>query len=192
MSDDAKVVLVDQIEPLILTIRGQNVLLDSDLAGVYGVPTKRLNEQVRRNRDRFPGDFMFQLATEEKAEVVRKLRPPQEAQVFPAAAPRLHRARRHHGSDGPELPAGAVEVSVFVVRAFVKLRAAGVGSQGAGGQTDQLEKKVGGHDDTIRQLVASIRQPRLRLSPRPGPAGSASRCRSRSRSDPESKKSRHP
>ena len=64
------VVLVDQIEPLILTIRGQKVLLDSDLADLYGVTTKRLNEQVRRNRKRFPADFMFRLTDDEKAEVV--------------------------------------------------------------------------------------------------------------------------
>ena len=49
------------IEPLILTLRGQRVILDSDLAGIYGVPTKRLNEQVKRNADRFPEDFMFEL-----------------------------------------------------------------------------------------------------------------------------------
>src|SRR6266480_3742838 len=64
-SAKAKLVLVDQIEPLILTIRGQKVLLDKDLAALYDVPTKRLNEQVRRNRERFPEDFMFQLAKEE-------------------------------------------------------------------------------------------------------------------------------
>lgn len=59
-----QIVLVDQIEPLILTIRDQKVLLDSDLARLYGVPIKRLNEQVRRNRSRFPGDFLFQLTTD--------------------------------------------------------------------------------------------------------------------------------
>ena len=70
MANDAKIVLVDRIEPLIQTIRGQNVILDHDLAALYGVPTKRLNEQVRRNRERFPDDFLFQLTAEEKAEVV--------------------------------------------------------------------------------------------------------------------------
>jgi hypothetical protein len=49
------------IESLILTIRGRKVMLDADLAELYGVPTKRLNEQVKRNADRFPKDFMFQL-----------------------------------------------------------------------------------------------------------------------------------
>ena len=55
----------ESIAALIITVRGQKVLLDSDLAALYGVPTKRFNEQVKRNRDRFPEDFMFQLAQEE-------------------------------------------------------------------------------------------------------------------------------
>jgi len=53
------------IEPLILTLRGQRVILDADLAEIYGVPTKRLNEQIKRNADRFPEDFMFQLTAQE-------------------------------------------------------------------------------------------------------------------------------
>lgn len=73
------------IEPLILTLREQKVILDSDLAFLYGVPTKRLNEQVKRNLTRFPADFVFQLTPDEKAEVVancdhpHRLRLPLEA-----------------------------------------------------------------------------------------------------------------
>jgi len=54
------------LDPLILSIRGQKVILDADLAALYGVPTKRLNEQVKRNAERFPSDFVFQLSSEEK------------------------------------------------------------------------------------------------------------------------------
>ena len=61
---------IDMIERKILLIRGEKVMLDVDLAALYGVTTKRLNEQVKRNRERFPNDFMFQLTEEEKAEVV--------------------------------------------------------------------------------------------------------------------------
>jgi hypothetical protein len=61
---------IEQIQQLILLIRGEKVMLDSDLAKLYGVSTKRLNEQVKRNRDRFPQDFMFQL-NPEVAEVLR-------------------------------------------------------------------------------------------------------------------------
>ena len=56
----------------ILTVRGERVIIDRDLADLYGVSTKRLNEQVKRNRERFPDDFMFQLSKDEKAEVVAK------------------------------------------------------------------------------------------------------------------------
>lgn len=65
MTDDTKLILVDQIEPLIREIRGHKVMLDSDLAALYGVPTKRLNEQVQRNLTRFPDDFMFRLTSDE-------------------------------------------------------------------------------------------------------------------------------
>lgn len=60
----------ERIESRILLLRGLKVMLDSDLAELYGVPTKRLNEQVKRNRGRFPTDFMFQLTTKEKRQVV--------------------------------------------------------------------------------------------------------------------------
>ena len=64
------IVPVERVERTILLIRSQKVILDSDLSKLYGVTTKRLNQQVKRNSDRFPEDFMFQLTTKEKAEVV--------------------------------------------------------------------------------------------------------------------------
>src|SRR5437867_407312 len=70
MTREATPIPVDRIERLILFIRGEKVMLDADLARLYGVSTKRLNEQVKRNRERFPKRFMFQLTTDEKAEVV--------------------------------------------------------------------------------------------------------------------------
>ena len=63
---------MEKIQQSILLIRGKRVMLDADLAQLYGVSTKRLNEQVKRNRDRFPEDFMFQLTVAEKTEVVAK------------------------------------------------------------------------------------------------------------------------
>jgi hypothetical protein len=70
MGRKTSVVPVERIEQRILVFRGQKVILDADLADLYGVTTKRLNEQARRNRGRFPEDFMFQLTAKEKAEVV--------------------------------------------------------------------------------------------------------------------------
>src|SRR4051794_31879565 len=65
MAEKRSIVLIDQIEPLILEIREQKILLDKDLAAIYGVETKALNRAVKRNRDRFPADFVFQLTEEE-------------------------------------------------------------------------------------------------------------------------------
>ncbi len=70
MADKKSIVPEERIEHSILLIRGEKVILDADLAVLYGVTTKRLNEQVKRNRNRFPEDFMFQLTVNEKAEVV--------------------------------------------------------------------------------------------------------------------------
>lgn len=74
MANEQEIVLVEQIEPRILAIRGQKVMLDADLAELYGVTTKRLNEQVRRNPKRFPEDFAFQLTPEEWKELPRRSR----------------------------------------------------------------------------------------------------------------------
>lgn len=113
--------LVMPLERRILLIRGYKVMLDLDLALVYGVPTKRLNEQVKRNRDRFPEDFMFQLIPEEKEQVV-------------AFCDHLHRLKfspqapyafTEHGAlmlaSVLSSPA-AVQASIQVVRAFVRFR----------------------------------------------------------------------
>ena len=70
MSDSEQMVEMDSVELLILVLRGKRVILDADLARLYGVTTARLNEQVRRNADRFPPDFMFRLSPDEKEEVI--------------------------------------------------------------------------------------------------------------------------
>jgi hypothetical protein len=96
-------------------------MLDTDLARLYGVSTKRLNEQVKRNRDRFPDDFMFQLTPDEKAEVVANCDHLQRLKFSPA----LPYAFTEHGAimvASVLNTSRAIEVSVYVVRAFVKLR----------------------------------------------------------------------
>ena len=67
---DSALIPAEVISSRILLIRGERIMLDADLATLYGVETKRLNEQVRRNKERFPADFMFQLNAEERKEVV--------------------------------------------------------------------------------------------------------------------------
>ncbi len=88
-----QIVLVDQVEPRILLIRGQKVLLDKDLAELYGVTTKRLNQQVRRNRHRFPEDFLFQLAIQETAAL--------RSQIATSKPGRGGRRYRQHTKNSP-------------------------------------------------------------------------------------------
>src|ERR1035441_6669473 len=115
--------MAPDIDSLIVELRGQRVILDADLATIYGVSTKRLNEQVKRNEDRFPPDFAFQLTAAEKAEVVANCDHLARLKFSPV----LPRAFTEHGAimaatvlNSPR----AVQMSVFVVRAFVKMRAA--------------------------------------------------------------------
>jgi len=159
MADHTKLILVDQIEPLIRSIRGQKVLLDRDLAELYAVTTKRLNQQVTRNRERFPQDFMFQLTIDEN----EALRLQNATLKVGRGQHRKYRpyAFTEHGAimaatvlNSPR----AVEVSVFVVRAFLKLRELVAGHKELARKLAELEAKVGVHDKAIAQLIDAIRQ----------------------------------
>lgn len=150
-------VKIKQIQQLILLIRGKKVMLDADLARLYGVPTKRLNEQVKRNRDRFPQDFMFQISAEEKTEVVAKCDHLAKLKFSPTHP----YAFTEHGAimlaavlNTPR----AIEVSVFVVRAFVRLRDILSTHKALAGRLAELESKIETHDEAIRSLVSAIRQ----------------------------------
>jgi hypothetical protein len=117
----SKLLPVGQIAQRILWVRERKVILDADLAELYGTQTKRLNEQVKRNRGRFPDDFLFQLTAREKSEVVANCDHLDRLKY----SPRLPYAFTEHGAlmvaavlNTPR----AVDVSIYVVRAFVKLR----------------------------------------------------------------------
>jgi len=121
MTDKQPLITMANIETKILLIRGQKVMLDADLAELYGVETKRLNEQMRRNIERFPKDFMFRLTAEEKAEVVANC--DHLAQL--KYSPTLPYAFTEHGAlmlGNVLKSARAIEVSLMVVRTFVQLR----------------------------------------------------------------------
>jgi hypothetical protein len=111
----------EKIDRSILLIRGQKVMLDSDLAVIYGISTSRLNEQVKRNKDRFPDDFMFQLSDGEKIEVIANCDHLQKLK-FSRTNPY---AFTEHGTimlaSVLNTPI-AIQASVLIVRAFVKLR----------------------------------------------------------------------
>lgn len=160
---DAGLVPVERITHSILIVRGQRVLLDSEIAALYGVTTKRLNEQVKRNSDRFPADFMFRLARAE-VEVLNR------SQI--ATGSQKHRDPRfppfaftEHGAimaatilNSPQ----AVEMSLYVVRAFVKLRELLASNQELARRLDELEARItrqfATHDQAITGILKTIRE----------------------------------
>jgi len=147
----------DDIERRILTIRGQPVILDSDLAELYGVETKALNQAVRRNKDRFPLDFLFQLTDAEKKKVVTDCDHLSKLKY----SPYLPLAFTEHGAIMAANVLNsqrAIEVSVFVVRAFVRLRGILATHKELTRKLDELERKVGEHDEAIQSIIAAIRQ----------------------------------
>ena len=151
------VVPVERVTQSILLLRGQKVILDADLAALYGVKTKRLNEQVRRNQDRFPTDFMFQLTDVEKAGVVANCDHLRRLKFSPV----LPNAFTEHGAimaastlNTPR----AVEMSVFVVRAFVRLRQLMASNADLARKLSALERKYDAQFkvvfDAIRELMS--------------------------------------
>ena len=153
----------ERIERSILLIRGQKVLLDSDLASLYGVTTKRLNEQVKRNTGRFPVDFMFQLNAEEHDAL--------RSQIATLKTGRgQHRKYRpyvftEHGAimaanvlNSPR----AIEMSVYVVRAFVRLREVLATHKDLARKLEELEKK---YDAQFKIVFDAIRE---LMTPPPG------------------------
>jgi hypothetical protein len=157
MAGKNNLIAAESIEAKILLIRGLKVMLDADLAELYGVETKRLNEQVRRNSDRFPEDFMFRLTAEEKAEVVANCDHLAKLKYSPS----LPYAFTEHGTIMAANVINshrAVEISVHVVRAFVRLRDLVSTHKELSHKLDELERKVSSHDQAIAGLINAIRQ----------------------------------
>jgi len=150
-------VRVEDIERRIHTVRGQKVMLDADLAELYGVEVKRLNEQVRRNRDRFPAEFMFQLSTQEFAHLKS------QRAGSPGWGGRRHPPHvfTEHGAVMLATvlnSSAAVAMSIQVVKAFVLMRRmVGVASQLAR-KLDALERKMLEHDRNFAVVFEAIRQ----------------------------------
>jgi hypothetical protein len=175
MKTKTSVIPRQPVENLICTIRGQRVILDSDLAQVYGVPTKRLNEAVRRNLDRFPADFAFQLVKNE-AEEFRRSR----SQI--ATMKRGHNIKylpRAFTEYGAIMAANvlnslrAVQMSVFVVRAFVKMRQVLAQNVQLAEKLAELERRLTGrldvHEKAIVHILDEIKKLMEPLPPQPEP-----------------------
>ena len=166
MASKSAVIRVGKIEERILLIRGDKVIIDADLAEFYGTSTKRLNEQMKRNKNRFPEDFVFQLTADEKSEVVAKC----DHLANLKYSKTLPYAFTEHGAlmaAGVLNTPRAVEVSVFVVRAFVKLRRSIAEHKELVKTLSQLERKLMQHDEQIMTLMQAIRQ---LMNPKPIPA----------------------
>lgn len=172
------------LDSLILTIRNQKVILDADLAGIYGVPTKVLNQAIKRNADRFPHDFMFQLKSGEwhnlKSQFVTSSS--EHAENQPDALNRsqiVTGSQKHRGTlpyaftehgalmaanvlNSPE----AVKMSVYVVRAFIKQRELLMAQSDVLKKLAKMDAKLLQHDDALRVIWQEL-QPLL--TPPPGP-----------------------
>jgi hypothetical protein len=164
---EKSIVPVGHIERTILVLRGHRVLLDADLSALYGVETRRLNEQVKRNIDRFPDDFMFQL-TEEEYENLK-------SQIATSSSGwggkrKIPFAFTEHGAlmaasvlNSPK----AVEMSIFVVRAFVRLRQMLQQNTELARKLAALERKYDTQFkvvfDAIRELMTPPAKPKHRI-----------------------------
>jgi hypothetical protein len=153
-------VLTRRVESRIFVIRGRRVILDTDLAEIYGVAVKRLNEQVKRNAERFPSDFVFRVN-------VQGLRS-QFATSNPTKKRTGRGGRRYrpfvfteHGAIMAATVLNskkAVEMSIFVVRAFVLMREGLATNHKMVAKLGELERRVGSHDSDIEEIVAALRE----------------------------------
>jgi hypothetical protein len=162
-------VAVDAIASRIVTLRGERVLLDADLAALYGVETRRLNEQVRRNPRRFPADFIFRLTRVELDNLMSQI-----ATSSWGGRRKLPHAFTEHGAIQAATVLNtrrAVEVSVYVVRAFIQLRGVLTANRELTKRLDELEarieRKLITHDRVIADILDAIRQ--LMTPPEPKP-----------------------
>ena len=158
------------IDSLIHNLRGEKIILDTDLARIYGVTTKRLNEQVKRNARRFPADFTFRLSKVEweflTEQIAKSENTANRSQI--ATGSQKHRDPRflpHAFTEHGALMAAnvlnsaqAVEMSVLVVRAFVRMRHILAAHKELTRQLSELERKIGTHDEQIQVILEAIRQ----------------------------------
>jgi len=153
------------ISSRIITLRGQKVILDADLAKLYGVTTKRFKEQVRRNIDRFPSDFMFVLTIQEGINLRSQFATSSSAWGGTRYPPM---AFTEHGAlmaSNVLNSVKAAEMSIYVIRAFVRMRQAMAVNEAVARRLAEIESTLLTHDSALRDIYAKIRP--LLLSPEP-------------------------
>ena len=149
----------------IIEVRGVKVLLDADLAELYAVSTKSLNQAIKRNRQKFPPDFMFRLTKGEKEEVVTNCDHLQRLKFSHS----LPLAFTEHGAlmAANVLNSGrAVAMSVYIIRAFLKLRETLVANQAVLKRLAEIDKTLLQHDTALRDIYGKLR-PLLQPPPAP-------------------------
>jgi phage regulator Rha-like protein len=150
--------LASAVESRILLLRHQRVILDTDIAELYGVPVKVLNQQVKRNRERFPADFVFRLTSKEDEVLRSQFVTSKQGRGGRRYAPY---AFTEHGAIMAATVLNserAVQMSVFVVRAFVRLREMLATNRKLAVKIDELENRLDTHDSTIQDLIEAIKE----------------------------------
>jgi hypothetical protein len=148
----------DNVESAIYLVRGQRVMLDSDLAAIYGTSTRRLNERLRRNRERFPVDFAFPLTAEEFKRLMSQIATSKEGRGGRRKLPWVF---TEHGAIMLATVLSskvAIQASVRVVRAFVRLREMVAANAELANQLKDLERRLDSHDEAIVDLFATLRR----------------------------------
>jgi hypothetical protein len=157
VNDQTLLIQPEQIEQVILLIRGQRVMLDRDLAALYGVETKNLNKAVRRNLDRFPPDFMFQLTVDE-ADGLRfqfgTLKRGQHFKYLPYVFTQEGVSMLSSVLRSPR----AIQVNIAIMRVSVRLRETLALHKELAHKLAELERKIEGHDTSLRTLFDAIRE----------------------------------
>jgi hypothetical protein len=155
MLEKTTLIPVGRIDQAIFLVRGQRVMLDRDLANLYGVETRVLNQAVRRNLDRFPNDFMFSLTREE----VRNI-----SQIVICSTLKHARNVFAFTEQGVAMlssvlnSARAVQVNIEIMRAFVRLREITSTNRELAEKLAELERRIAGHDEEIQTIFEAIHQ----------------------------------
>jgi ORF6N domain len=151
-----QIIPIEHIAQQILHLRGEKVMLDRDLAALYGVETRSLNQAVKRNADRFPDDFVFALSREEITRISQS--------VTSSSGLKFSKQVRAFTEQGVAMLSSvlnserAVKVNVAIMRAFVKLRQTLDTNRELARKFEQLEQRVGTHDEEIAAILEAIRQ----------------------------------
>src|SRR6188474_387096 len=153
-----EVIATPAIEKRIYAIRGRQVMPDEDLADLYGVETKRLIEQVKRNFERFPEDFMFQLRKDEAAALRSRIATSNTGRGGRRYAPYVFTERGVAMLSSVLRSKTAIAVNIEIVRAFVQLRRVANSYAAIEKRLEQIERGMGEHDEQLEQIFGALRQ----------------------------------